>query len=159
MSKRYSELYVIFFDKLNTFLSIMCFHTDLIMHNICYGIRNVHLIKLNFNSMKRSNWILGFFIAAFSVSAVVSCKNKKAESTTQENKNNENNNSVEISSDATLRSSVNDVVKAYNGVEADVKDGVVTLRGNIRQADLQPLIMKVQELKPKKVDNQLVIKS
>src|SRR5512138_3988187 len=108
--------------------------------------------------MKKANWVLAFVIAVFSISATVSCKNKKAESTTQENKNNENN-SVEISSDATLRSSVNDVVKAYDGVEAEVKDGVVTLRGNIKQDDLQQLIMKVQELKPKKVDNQLVIKS
>jgi len=109
--------------------------------------------------MKKSNWILGLLIAVFSTTAVVSCKNKKAESTTQENKSNENNNSVEINSDATLRSSVNDVMKAYNGIEADVKDGVVTLRGSIKQDDLQPLIMKVQELKPKKVENQLVIKS
>jgi osmotically-inducible protein OsmY len=109
--------------------------------------------------MKKSNWILSLLIAVFSLTAIVSCKNKKAESTTQENKSNDNNNSVEINSDATLRSSVNDVVKAYNGVEADVKDGVVTLRGNIKQDDLQPLIMKVQELKPKKVENQLVIKS
>ena len=107
--------------------------------------------------MKKTNWVLAFLIAIFSTSAVISCKNKKAESTTQEGKTSENK--VEINSDATLRSSVNDVVKAYNGVEADVKDGVITLRGNIKQSDLQPLIMKVQELKPKKVDNQLVIKS
>ena len=44
-------------------------------------------------------------------------------------------------------------------MEADVKDGVVTLRGNIRQDQLQPLIDKVHGLKPKKVENQLVIKS
>lgn len=109
--------------------------------------------------MKKTNWVFGFLIAVFSLTTTISCKNKKAESTTQENKNSENNNSVEINNDATLRSSVNDVVRAYNGVEADVKDGVITLRGNIRQNDLQTLIMKVQELKPKKVENQLVIKS
>lgn len=109
--------------------------------------------------MKKTNWILAFIIAVFSINATVSCKNKKAESTTRESNDNNSNNSVEINSDATLRSSVNDVVKAYNGVEADVKDGVVTLRGNIKQNELQQLIMKVQELKPKKVDNQLVIKS
>lgn len=106
--------------------------------------------------MKKTNWILAFIIAIFSINATVSCKNKKAESTTQDSNS---NNSVEINSDATLQSSVNDVVKAYDGVEADVKDGVVTLRGNIKQSELQQLIMKVQELKPKKVDNQLVIKS
>ena len=109
--------------------------------------------------MIKSNWVLGFIIAVFSVSAVVSCKNKKAESTTEGTTSNGSNNSVEINSDATLRSSVNDLVKVYNGVEADVKDGVVTLRGSIKQDDLQALIMKVQELKPKKVENQLVIKS
>jgi osmotically-inducible protein OsmY len=109
--------------------------------------------------MKKTNLLLAIVITLFSTSISVSCKNKKADSTTQENKTNENNTPVEINSDATLRSSVNDVVKAYNGVEADVKDGVVTLRGNIKQSDLQPLIMKVQELKPRKVENQLVIKS
>ena len=109
--------------------------------------------------MKKANWILAFVIAVFSTSATVSCKNKKAESTTQEKKSNENTAPVEFNNDVTLRSSVNDLVKAYNGVEAEVKDGVVTLRGNIKQDDLQKLIMKVQELKPRKVDNQLVIKS
>jgi biopolymer transport protein ExbD len=109
--------------------------------------------------MKKTNLLLAFIVAFCSVTVSVSCKNKKAESTTQENKDNNSSTPVEINSDVTLRSSVNDVVKAYNGVEADVKDGVVTLRGNIKQSDLQPLIMKVQELKPKKVDNQLVIKS
>ena len=104
--------------------------------------------------MKKTNWLLVLFIAICSTTVSVSCKNKKAESTTQEKKDN-----VEISSDATLRSSVNDLVKAYDGVQADVKDGVVTLRGNIKQDELQTLIMKVQELKPKKVENQLVIKS
>ena len=66
---------------------------------------------------------------------------------------------VVISSDETLRNNVGNVIKSYDGVQADVKDGVVTLRGNIKQEELQTLIMKVQELKPKKVENQLVIKS
>ncbi len=108
--------------------------------------------------MKQAKWLLILVIAACSTTVSVSCKNKKAESTTQD-KASDNSKPVEISSDATLRSSVNDLVKAYNGVEAEVKDGVVTLRGNIKQDELQTLIMKVQELKPKKVENQLVIKS
>jgi hyperosmotically inducible periplasmic protein len=65
---------------------------------------------------------------------------------------------VEISDDATLKTAVNDVVKGYNKVEADVKDGVVTLRGEIARADLQDLMQKLNELKPKKIDNELVIK-
>jgi len=108
--------------------------------------------------MKKRNWFLILFIVVCSTTVSVSCKNKKADSTTQENKTNATENKVEISSDDKLRSSVKDVVKAYEGVEVEVKDGVVTLRGNIKQNDLQSLIMKVQELKPKKVENQLVIK-
>ena len=65
---------------------------------------------------------------------------------------------VEINSDETLTTSVNDVVKKYKGVEADVKDGVVTLRGEIKRDNLQNLIISLNELKPKKVENQLVIK-
>jgi len=65
---------------------------------------------------------------------------------------------VEISSDETLRTSVNNVVRDYNGVEADIKDGVITLRGDIKRDNLQKLIISLNELNPKKVDNQLVIK-
>ena len=107
--------------------------------------------------MKRINWLLILLIAAFSTTVSTSCKNKKADTTTQQDKT--TNTAVEINPDATLRTSVDNVLKAYDGVSADVKDGVVTLRGNINQNDLQTLIMKVQELKPKKVENQLTIKS
>jgi osmotically-inducible protein OsmY len=65
---------------------------------------------------------------------------------------------VEIAPDETLRNSVNDVVKEYKGVQAEVKDGVVTLRGEIRRDNLQKLIIDLNELKPKKVENELVIK-
>ena len=106
--------------------------------------------------MKRANWLLIVLIAAFSTSVSTSCKNKKAD-TTQRDKS--KNTAVEINPDATLRTSVDNVLRSYDGVSADVKDGVVTLRGNIKQDELQTLIMKVQELRPKKVDNQLVIKS
>ena len=65
---------------------------------------------------------------------------------------------VDIAADETLITSVNDVVKKYDGVEADVKDGVVSLRGEIKRANLQDLIISLNELKPRKVENQLVIK-
>ena len=64
---------------------------------------------------------------------------------------------VEISSDDKLRTSVNDVTKNYGDVKAEVNDGVVTLTGTVKQDELQNLIMKVQELKPKKVENKLTI--
>lgn len=106
--------------------------------------------------MKRNSLLLILLIAAFSTNVTTSCKNKKAD-TSQQDKT--TNTPVEINSDATLRTSVDNVLRSYDGVSADIKDGVVTLRGNIRQDDLQTLIMKVQELKPKKVENQLTIKS
>lgn len=106
--------------------------------------------------MKKINWLLILMVAICSATVTISCKNKKTDSTTQQDKT---TTTPEISSDATLRTSVDNVIRAYDGVQADVKDGVITLRGNIKQDDLQTLIMKVQELKPKKVENQLVIKS
>lgn len=106
--------------------------------------------------MKKNSLLLILLIAAFSASVSTSCKNKKADTTLQDKTT---NTSVEVNSDATLRTSVDNVLRSYDGVSADIKDGVVTLRGNIRQDDLQSLIMKVQELKPKKVENQLTIKS
>ena len=65
---------------------------------------------------------------------------------------------VEISSDETLRNTVADAIRAYQGIKADVKDGVVTLTGEIKRSDLQNVISKVNELKPKKVENKLVIR-
>ena len=107
--------------------------------------------------MKRKNRILILLIVLCGAMVSESCKNKnKTEPTTQEEKKTDA--PVEVSSDATLRVSVDNVIKAFDDVQAEVKDGVVTLRGNIKQSDLQNLIMKIQELKPKKVENQLVIK-
>ncbi len=64
---------------------------------------------------------------------------------------------VTISEDATLTSNVNDAIKDYPGVKATVNDGVVTLTGNIKRSNLQKLMMSLQSLKPKKIDNQLTI--
>lgn len=65
---------------------------------------------------------------------------------------------VEINTDAVLNTYVNQVVKAYTGVTATVAGGVVTLTGEIKRSQLPNLIKSVQELKPKKVDNKLIIK-
>jgi hypothetical protein len=107
--------------------------------------------------MKRATWLVIVLIATFSTTVSTSCKSKKTAPTTTESTT--TNTPVEINPDVTLRTSVDNVLKSYDGVTADVKDGVITLRGSIKQDDLQTLIMKVQELKPKKVENQLTIKS
>ncbi|WP_264554225.1 BON domain-containing protein [Flavobacterium sp. N2038] len=65
---------------------------------------------------------------------------------------------VEINADSVLNTSVSEVVKTYSGVTASVKDGVVTLTGDIKKSQLPNLIKSVQELKPKKVENKLTIK-
>jgi biopolymer transport protein ExbD len=109
--------------------------------------------------MKKRNLFLVLLVAFFSTAAFTSCKSKKTEPTIQQ-QDKTTNAPVEISSDDKLRQSVNDVLKGYNGVEAEIKDGVVTLKGNIKQIDLQGLVMKLNELRPKKVEtDKLVIKT
>lgn len=65
---------------------------------------------------------------------------------------------VTIAADETLISNVNDAIKDYPGVKATVKDGVIMLTGVVKRSDLQKLMMSLQSLKPKKIDNQLTIK-
>lgn len=65
---------------------------------------------------------------------------------------------VEISPDETLRNAVTDVLKSYNTVKAEVKDGVVTLTGEIRKAELNTLMPMLHALKPKKIENKLTVK-
>jgi hyperosmotically inducible protein len=65
---------------------------------------------------------------------------------------------VTIATDESLINNVNDAIKDYPGVKATVKDGIVTLTGVVKRPDLQKLMMSLQSLKPKKIDNQLTIK-
>jgi osmotically-inducible protein OsmY len=65
---------------------------------------------------------------------------------------------VVINPDQVLTDAVNTVLKAYSGVTADIKDGVVTLNGNIKKADLRTLMTALNGLKPKKIENKLTIK-
>ena len=65
---------------------------------------------------------------------------------------------VEVTADAPLQDAVNNVVKGYKDVKAEVKEGVVTLRGEIERSKLQDLMAAVNGLKPRKVENQLSIK-
>lgn len=66
---------------------------------------------------------------------------------------------VTIAMDDPLTAAVKDATKDFPGVAATVSEGVITLKGEIQKANLQKLMMMLQALKPKKVDNsQLVIK-
>jgi hyperosmotically inducible periplasmic protein len=65
---------------------------------------------------------------------------------------------VVIAADDPLSKGVTDAIKDYPGVKADVKDGIVTLTGDIKRAELQKLMATLHTLKPKKIDNKLTIK-
>ena len=65
---------------------------------------------------------------------------------------------VTISTDNTLNSGVERITARYSGVQADVNDGVITLRGQLKRDSLQQLMMDLNALQPKKIENQLVLK-
>jgi osmotically-inducible protein OsmY len=63
-----------------------------------------------------------------------------------------------ISGDVVLTEGLKTALAAFTGVTGNVKDSVITLTGEIKRDDLQKVIMAVQALRPKKVENQLTIK-
>ncbi len=65
---------------------------------------------------------------------------------------------VVISPDSALTTGVADATKDYPSVQTSVNDGVVTLTGDIKRADLQKLMESLHSLKPKKIVNNLTIK-
>ncbi len=65
---------------------------------------------------------------------------------------------VEVNSDATMMQGVKDATKDFPTVTANVNDGVITLTGSVKRSNLQTLMMSLNTLKPKKIDNQLTIK-
>jgi hyperosmotically inducible periplasmic protein len=65
---------------------------------------------------------------------------------------------VTINADDALRSGVNGLISNYDGVQASVNDGVITVRGNISREKWQELRPQLDALRPKRVENQLIIK-
>lgn len=65
---------------------------------------------------------------------------------------------VVIAPDTALQAGVRDATKDYPGVKADVNGGEITLTGQIRRSKLPNLMMSLNSLKPKKINNQLTIK-
>ncbi len=70
----------------------------------------------------------------------------------------ENNIHKNLTTDLTLRTSVQSIISKYAGVQADVAAGVIVLRGTIEKNQVEPLMIELQALKPKKLDNQLAVK-
>ncbi len=68
-----------------------------------------------------------------------------------------NNITMNTDTDLTLRTSVQAIISKYVGVQADVADGAVVLRGTINKDQLQPLMNELEALQPKSLDNQLAV--
>jgi len=66
---------------------------------------------------------------------------------------------VVINPDDVLRNGIDSVfnAKGYKGITANVSNGVVTLTGNVKKADLTKVMQAANELKPKQVINQMTI--
>ena len=65
--------------------------------------------------------------------------------------------SIEITPDSQLKDLTEKAVKEYKHIRADVSNGIITLRGSIEQDDLQKLMMDLNSLRPRRIDNQLVV--
>jgi osmotically-inducible protein OsmY len=65
---------------------------------------------------------------------------------------------VVISEDDTLRLKVAEALKDFPTLVADVKDGVVTLTGEITRTDLSKVMQALSALHPKKIDNKATVK-
>ncbi len=60
--------------------------------------------------------------------------------------------------DYTLRTKVQNIITKYAGVQADVANGVVVLRGTVNRSQLQSLMSELNSLQASKIDNQLAVK-
>lgn len=65
---------------------------------------------------------------------------------------------VVVSPDAPLQQAVQDATKDYPTVTATVLDGVITLNGTLTKDKLKQLMMSLNSLKPKKIENKLTVK-
>ncbi|MDQ6761863.1 MAG: BON domain-containing protein [Bacteroidota bacterium] len=65
---------------------------------------------------------------------------------------------VVVNNDSALTQGVKDATKDFPTVTASVNDGVITLTGSIKRSDLKNLMMSLNTLNAKKIDNQLTIK-
>lgn len=64
---------------------------------------------------------------------------------------------VVIGTDEQLRESVDSVLKKYPAVDAIVADSAVVLAGSVPTAKAQALVSAIEQLKPKRVENNLII--
>jgi hypothetical protein len=111
--------------------------------------------------------IAGYFLA-FGMLALVlgSCKGKSSQTTATDTATvapadntttKTPDTAIVISADDSLKNMLPDATKDFPGVTATVDQGVVTLTGNINRDRLPKLMMAVNALHPKKINNNLTI--
>ncbi|MES2702094.1 MAG: BON domain-containing protein [Bacteroidota bacterium] len=64
---------------------------------------------------------------------------------------------VEVATDDQLTTNAKDATKDFPGVEATVSNGEITLTGTIARDRLPDLMMKLNALNPKKINNNLTV--
>jgi type IV pilus biogenesis protein CpaD/CtpE len=116
-----------------------------------------------------------YFIAGYMLSLILfflclgACKGHSSQNTNSDtattttttpvdNTTKKNPDTVIVSGDDSLRNMISDAVKDYPGVTVAVDQGVITLTGNITREKLPKLMMAINSLHPKKVNNNLTIK-
>ncbi len=65
---------------------------------------------------------------------------------------------ADVTPDKDLREMAEKIVSKYKGVQAGVSNGIITLRGEVDKEKLQQLIMDLNALRHKRIDNQLAVK-
>lgn len=65
---------------------------------------------------------------------------------------------VPINADDVITKGVNDAIKDFKNVKADIQDGVITLTGEIKRDELPRLMQMLNELRPRNIVNNLTIK-
>jgi hypothetical protein len=64
---------------------------------------------------------------------------------------------VVISPDEALKTTVAAALREYSKLVADVKDGVITLTGEVKRSDLPKVMQALSALNPKKIDNKATV--
>jgi len=108
--------------------------------------------------MKKTIIHLTLLVSLIGGMTLPSCKNKKADTTTNTTSvDTANTAPVVIANDDELTKGVNDATKDFPGVTASVNNGEVTLTGTIKRDRLPTLMQSINSLHPKKVNNNLTI--
>lgn len=65
---------------------------------------------------------------------------------------------VSVTPDKELKENMEKIISKYKNVQAGVSNGIITLRGEVKKDKLEQLMMDLNALRPKRIDNQLVVK-